>query len=79
MQSGYINLKECQSGQLLNTCEKKHDYPTAVLRNDGFSDSYDTFVVNQKIVLRLKFSAQKRHLRKATKRWQHAEKDNPQS
>lgn len=26
MQSGYINLEECQSGQLINTCEKKHDY-----------------------------------------------------
>lgn len=79
MQSEYIHLIKYQSGQLLNTHEKKHDCLTAVLRNDGFSDSYDTFVVNQKIVLRLKFSGQKRHLRKATKRWQHAEKDNPQS
>ena len=62
-----------------NDIRQERQPVTAVWRNGGFSASYDTFVVNQKIVLRLKFSAQKRHLRKATKRWQHAEKDNPQS
>ena len=62
-----------------NSRKTKRQPVTAVWRNGGFSASYDTFVVNQKIVLRLKFSGQKRHLRKATKRWQHAEKDNPQS
>lgn len=30
MQSGYIHLTEYQSGQLLNTHEKKHDCLTAV-------------------------------------------------
>jgi hypothetical protein len=69
MQSGYIHLTEYQSGQLLNTHEKKHDCLTAVLQKWRFSASYDSEVVNQNLVLRLKFSGENRHLRKAAKRW----------
>ena len=68
MQSGYIHLTEYQSGQLLNTHEKKHDCLTAVLQKWRFSASYDSEVVNQNLVLRLKFSGENRHLRKAAKR-----------
>ena len=69
MQSGYIHLTEYQSGQLLNTHEKKHDCLTAVLQKWRFSASYDSEVVNQNLVLRLKFSGENRHLRKAPKRY----------
>ena len=41
---------------------------TAVWRNGGFSASYDSFVVGSSVVLRLKFSGENRHLRKAAKR-----------
>ena len=41
---------------------------TAVLRNGGCSASYDSEVVNQNLVLRLKFSGENRHLRKAANR-----------
>jgi len=41
---------------------------TAVWRNGGCSASYDSEVVNQNLVLRLKFSGENRHLRKAAKR-----------
>jgi hypothetical protein len=68
MRSGYIHLTEYQSGQLLNTSEKKHDCLTAVLQKWRCSASYDSFVGNQSSVLRLKFSGQNRHLRKAAKR-----------
>ena len=68
MQSGYIHLTEYQSGQLLNTHEKKHDCLTAVLQKWRFSASYDNEVVNQNLVLRLKYSGENRHLRKAAKR-----------
>ena len=51
MQSGYIHLTEYQSGQLLNTHEKKHDCLTAVLQKWRFSASYDSEVVNQNLVL----------------------------
>ena len=60
MQSGYIHLTEYQSGQLLNTHEKKHDCLTAVLQKWRFSASYDSEVVNQNLVLRLKFSGENR-------------------
>ena len=73
MQSGYIHLTEYQSGQLLNTHEKKHDCLTAVLQKWRFSASYDSEVVNQNLVLRLKFSGENRHLRKAAKRYQQGE------
>ncbi|MGI6342371.1 MAG: hypothetical protein ACOXZ9_05275 [Bacteroidales bacterium] len=41
---------------------------TAVWRNGGFSASYDSEVVYQNLVLRMKFSDKNRHLRKAAKR-----------
>ncbi len=41
---------------------------TAVWRNGGFSSSYDSEVVYQNLVLRMKFSGENRHLRKAAKR-----------
>jgi hypothetical protein len=42
---------------------------TAVWRNGGFSASYDSEVVYQNLVLRMKFSGENRHLRKAAKRY----------
>ena len=42
---------------------------TAVLRNGGFSASYDSFVVGSSAVLRLNFCAKNPPLRKAAKRW----------
>jgi hypothetical protein len=42
---------------------------TAVWRNGGFSASYDSEVVYQNLVLRMKFSGENRHLRKAAKRF----------
>jgi hypothetical protein len=47
----------------------EHQLPTAVLQKWRFSASYDSFVVSQSSVLRLKFSGENRHLRKAAKRW----------
>lgn len=35
MQSGYIHLTEYQSGQLLNTHEKKHDCTISYCQNGG--------------------------------------------
>lgn len=43
--------------------------PTAVLQKWRCSASYDSKVVNQNLVLRLKFSGENRHLRKAAKRY----------
>jgi len=48
--------------------EKKNERPTAVLQKWRFSASNDSEVVNQKLVLRLKFSGENRHLRKAANR-----------
>ncbi len=42
---------------------------TAVWRNGGCSASYDSEVVYQNLVLRMKFSGENRHLRKAAKRF----------
>src|SRR5690554_1098053 len=42
---------------------------TAVLQKWRCSASYDSEVVNQNLVLRLKLSGENRHLRKAAKRW----------
>ncbi|MBE7440842.1 MAG: hypothetical protein HS119_00095 [Flavobacteriales bacterium] len=47
----------------------KHLLPTAVLQKWRCSASYDSEVVNQNLVLRLKFSGENRHLRKAANRW----------
>ena len=43
-------------------------HTTAVLQKWRFSASYDSELVNQNLVLRLKFSGENRHLRKAAKR-----------
>lgn len=77
MQSGYIHLTEYQSGQLLNTHEKKHDCLTAVLQKWRFSASNDSFVAGSSSVLRMKFSGVNRHLRKAAKRCAQYEKTAP--
>ena len=50
------------------TDEKNTEAITAVLQKWRFSASYDSEVVNQNLVLRLKFSGENRHLRKAAKR-----------
>ena len=49
--------------------EKNTEEITAVLQKWRFSASYDSEVVNQNLVLRLKFSGENRHLRKAAKRY----------
>jgi hypothetical protein len=46
----------------------EHQLPTAVLQKWRFSASYDSFVVDSSVVLRLKFSGENHHLRKAAKR-----------
>jgi len=46
----------------------EHQLPTAVLRNGGFSASYDSFKVGSSAVLRLNFCAKNPPLRKAAKR-----------
>jgi hypothetical protein len=46
----------------------EHQLPTAVLRNGGFSASYDSLVVGSSSVLRLKFSAKNPALRVAANR-----------
>ena len=46
----------------------EHQLPTAVLQKWRCSTSFDSAVVNQNLVLRLKFSGENRHLRKAAKR-----------
>src|SRR5690554_4833366 len=42
---------------------------TSPIRKQGFRASYDSEVVNQNLVLRLEFSGENRHLRKAAKRF----------
>jgi len=46
----------------------EHQLPTAVWRNGGFSASYDSFVVDSRVVLRLNFCAKKPPLRQAANR-----------
>jgi hypothetical protein len=53
----------------LQTRTTEHQLPTAVLQKWRFSASYDSFVVGSSSVLRLKFSGENRHLRKAAKRY----------
>jgi hypothetical protein len=69
MQSGYLHLTEYQGEQLRNTWKKKHDCLTAVLQKWRFNASYDSFGVGPSSVLRMKFSGENRHLRKAANRW----------
>ena len=47
----------------------EHQLPTAVWQKWRCSASYDSEVGNQSSVLRLKFSGENRHLRKAAKRF----------
>jgi len=49
--------------------KKNNEPPTAVLQKWRCSASYDSEVVNQNLVLRLKFSGENRHLRKAAERY----------
>ena len=49
--------------------EKNTEAITAVLQKWRFSASYDSEVVNQNLMLRMKFSGENRHLRKAAKRY----------
>jgi hypothetical protein len=61
----------------LQTQTTEHQLPTAVLQKWRFSASYDSFVVGSGSVLRLKFSGENRHLRKAAKRYrQFKQTDN---
>jgi hypothetical protein len=46
----------------------EHQLPTSVLQKWRCNASYDSEVGNQNLVLRLKFSGENRHLRKAAKR-----------
>ena len=48
--------------------KKEEQQLTAVLQKWRCSASYDSEAVNQNLVLRLKFSGENRHLRKAAKR-----------
>ncbi|MFY9308448.1 MAG: hypothetical protein WAQ28_05280 [Bacteroidia bacterium] len=52
------------------TTEIEGQLVTAVLRNGGYSASYDSFVVGSSAVLRLNFSANNPPLRKAANRYQ---------
>ncbi|MBM3163481.1 MAG: hypothetical protein FJZ79_09280 [Chlorobi bacterium] len=52
----------------LQTQTTERQLVTAVLQKWRCSASYDSKVVNQNLVLRLKFSGENRHLRKAAKR-----------
>jgi hypothetical protein len=52
----------------LQTRTTERQLVTAVLQKWRWSASYDSEVVNQNLVLRLKFSGENRHLRKAANR-----------
>src|SRR5690606_15402088 len=54
--------------------QTEHQLPTAVLQKWRCSASYDSEVVNQNLVLRLKFSGENRHLRVAAKRLRQLKK-----
>ena len=51
-----------------NELEQERQHLTAVWRNGGFSASYDSFVVQQTIVLRMNICGENRHLRQAANR-----------
>ena len=53
----------------INDIEQELQPTTAVLRNGGYSASYDSFVLSSSSVLRIKFCAKNPPLRKAAKRW----------
>ena len=63
----------CLSNRTTKTTDKPADEKnteaiTAVLQKWRFSASYDREVVNQNLVLRMRFSGENRHLRKAANR-----------
>ena len=64
----FANVQKQTKMTRTNTTEKKGEVLTAVLQKWRCSASYDSEVVNQNLVLRLKFSGENRHLRKAAKR-----------
>jgi len=51
------------------TIKTEGQHTTAVLQKWRYSASHDSEVVNQNLVLRLKFSGENRHLRKAANRY----------
>lgn len=51
------------------TIKTEGQHTTAVLRNGGCSASYDSFVVQQTVVLRIKICGENPPLRQATKRY----------
>lgn len=51
------------------TRKTEGQHPTAVLQKWRCSASYDSDVVKQNLVLRMKFSGDNRHLRKAANRY----------
>ena len=64
-------LEGFKTNQTINTHghEQEGHLPTAVLQKWRCSASYDSFVVGSSSVLRMKFSGENRHLRKAAKRY----------
>jgi hypothetical protein len=67
-QTNTTKTRKLNSDNGLQGHTTEHQLPTAVLQKWRFSASYDSFVVSQSSVLRLKFSGENRHLRKAAKR-----------
>jgi hypothetical protein len=53
----------------LQTQTTERQLVTAVLRNGGCSDSFDSFAVGSSVVLRLKFCAKNPPLRQAANRY----------
>ena len=53
----------------INDIGQERQPTTAVWRNGGCSDSYDSFVVGSSTVLRLNFCAKNPPLRQAANRW----------
>ena len=51
------------------TTDKERQPITAVLRNGGFSASYDSFVVEQTLVLRINICGENPPLRQAANRY----------
>jgi hypothetical protein len=70
LESKTIQVKEnSEHIQPFTAWRKKHEGITAPTRNWRFSASYDSFVVIQTLVLRMKFSGENRQLLVAAKRY----------
>ncbi|MBM3454030.1 MAG: hypothetical protein FJX80_02660 [Bacteroidetes bacterium] len=63
------NSKEYVFSNAVRRLRKNTERTTAVLQKWRCSASYDIEVVNQNLVLRMKFSGENRHLRKAENRY----------